>query len=207
MSSISIIGTGTSAARSARWRWRRRHRRGHRPQSSKAADLAKDLRQQRHDGRAMPPSQRHRRRGPALRHVVPFVTQYGDALGGQGHRRHHNPFNATADRLAIPDDTPIAQNCQGRPGRASVVKAFNAVFGHVLAEGRTLDVFIAGDDARAKAGVASSSRVWAAPDGRRRLQHGELAGRNHLVMIVLPARTMGSPTSPSAADHGDHRHD
>jgi len=35
-----------------------------------------------------------------------------------------------------------------------VVKAFNTIFGVVLAQGRPLDVFIAGDDARAKAGVA-----------------------------------------------------
>jgi len=35
-----------------------------------------------------------------------------------------------------------------------VVKAFNTIFGVVLAQGRPLDVFIAGDDARAKAGMA-----------------------------------------------------
>lgn len=37
---------------------------------------------------------------------------------------------------------------------ARVVKAFNTVFGHVLKEGRTLDVFFAGDDAQAKAQVS-----------------------------------------------------
>jgi predicted dinucleotide-binding enzyme len=35
-----------------------------------------------------------------------------------------------------------------------VVKAFNTVFGHVLEKGRTLDVFMAGDDAQAKARVS-----------------------------------------------------
>ena len=40
------------------------------------------------------------------------------------------------------------------PASASVVKAFNTVFGVVLAQGRPLDVFIAGDDARAKGGVS-----------------------------------------------------
>ena len=34
------------------------------------------------------------------------------------------------------------------------MKAFNTVFGAVLAQGRPLDVFMAGDDARAKAEVA-----------------------------------------------------
>ena len=40
------------------------------------------------------------------------------------------------------------------PASASVVKAFNTIFGVVLAQDRPLDVFIAGDDAQAKAGVA-----------------------------------------------------
>jgi predicted dinucleotide-binding enzyme len=35
------------------------------------------------------------------------------------------------------------------------VKAFNTLFRHVLAEVRPLDVFIAGDDAQAKASVAA----------------------------------------------------
>ena len=35
------------------------------------------------------------------------------------------------------------------------MKAFNTVFGHVLAEGRPLDVLFAGDDARAKASVSA----------------------------------------------------
>ena len=35
------------------------------------------------------------------------------------------------------------------------MKAFNTVFGHVLAQGGPLDVFIAGDDAEAKASVSA----------------------------------------------------
>ncbi len=35
------------------------------------------------------------------------------------------------------------------------MKAFNTVFGHVLAPGRPLDVLFAGDDARAKASVSA----------------------------------------------------
>jgi predicted dinucleotide-binding enzyme len=87
--------------------------------------------------------------------VVPVVTQYGDALAGKVIIDISNPFNSEADGLAIPDDTSIAQEVdKAAPASASVVKAFNTVFGVVLAQGRPLDVFIAGDDARAKAGVA-----------------------------------------------------
>ena len=87
--------------------------------------------------------------------VVPVVAQYGDALAGKVIVDISNPFNATADGLAIPDDTSIAQEvAKAAPASASVVKAFNTIFGVVLAQGRPLDVFIAGDDARAKAGVA-----------------------------------------------------
>jgi 8-hydroxy-5-deazaflavin:NADPH oxidoreductase len=87
--------------------------------------------------------------------VVPVVTEYGDALAGKVIVDISNPFNATADGLAIPDDTSIAQEvAKAAPASASVVKAFNTIFGVVLAQGRPLDVFIAGDDARAKAGVA-----------------------------------------------------
>ena len=87
--------------------------------------------------------------------VVPVVAQYGEALAGKVIVDISNPFNSEADGLAIPDDTSIAQEVdKAAPASASVVKAFNTIFGVVLAQGRPLDVFIAGDDARAKAGVA-----------------------------------------------------
>jgi predicted dinucleotide-binding enzyme len=87
--------------------------------------------------------------------VVPVVTQYGDALSGKVIIEISNPFNSEADGLAIPDDTSIAQDvAKAAPADASVVKAFNTVFGHVLKKGRTLDVFIAGDDAQAKKHVS-----------------------------------------------------
>ena len=87
--------------------------------------------------------------------VVPVVAQYGDALAGKVIVDISNPFNSAADGLAMPDGTSIAQEvAKAAPASASVVKAFNTIFGVVLAQGRPLDVFIAGDDARAKAGVA-----------------------------------------------------
>jgi predicted dinucleotide-binding enzyme len=84
--------------------------------------------------------------------VVPVVAQYGDALAGKVIVDISNPFNPTADGLAIPDDTSVAQEvAKVAPASASVVKAFNTIFGVVLAKGRPLDVFMAGDDADAKA--------------------------------------------------------
>jgi predicted dinucleotide-binding enzyme len=93
----------------------------------------------------------------ALRYadVVPVVTQYGNALADKVIIDISNPFNADANGLAIPEDTSIAQDvAKAAPASARVVKAFNTVFGHVLKEGRTLDVFFAGDDKRAKAAVS-----------------------------------------------------
>lgn len=87
--------------------------------------------------------------------VVPVVTQYGEALAGKVIVDISNPFNSAADGLAIADDTSIARGvAKVAPTGASVVKAFNTIFGHVLKEGRTLDVLFAGDDAQAKAQVS-----------------------------------------------------
>lgn len=112
-------------------------------------------------------------------HVVPVVAQYGDALAGKVIVDISNPFNAAADGLAIPDGTSVAQQvAKAAPASASVVKAFNTIFGVVLGQGRPLDVFLAGDDVRAKADVAAFIEPRPAPAGRRRVAHGALAGRN-----------------------------
>ena len=112
--------------------------------------------------------------------VVPVVAQYGDALAGKVIVDICNPVNSAADGLAIPDGTSIAQEvAKAAPASASVVKAFNTTFGAVLAKGRPLDVFIAGDDAARQGGRGGVHREpRAAPARRRRLEHGALAGRN-----------------------------
>jgi predicted dinucleotide-binding enzyme len=88
--------------------------------------------------------------------AVPVVTQYGDALDGKILVDITNPFNPSATGLATPDDTSIAQMvARAAPARAHVVKAFNTIFRDVLAAGGPLDVFMAGDDAQAKASVSA----------------------------------------------------
>jgi 8-hydroxy-5-deazaflavin:NADPH oxidoreductase len=89
--------------------------------------------------------------------AVPVVARYGDALAGKVIIDISNTFTtANATRLVTPDGTSGAQEiAKAAPASAHVVKAFNTVFGHVLAQGRPLDVLIAGDDARAKASVSA----------------------------------------------------
>ncbi len=88
--------------------------------------------------------------------AVPVVAQYGDALAGKVIIDISNTFNADATGVVTPDGTSGAQEiAKAVPASAHVVKAFNTVFGHVLAQGRPMDVFFAGDDARAKASVSA----------------------------------------------------
>jgi len=89
--------------------------------------------------------------------AVPVVTQYGDALAGKIIVDITNPFNADATGLVTADGTSIAQEiAKAAPASAHVLKAFNTIFGHVLAQDdRTMDVLFAGDDAAAKARVSA----------------------------------------------------
>jgi len=102
--------------------------------------------------------------------AVPIVSQYGDALAGKVIIDITNPFNPSATGLATPHDTSIAQMvAKAAPASALVVKAFNTIFRDVLAAGGPLDVFMAGDDAQAKASVSAfikslGLRPWDAGD-------------------------------------------
>src|SRR6202042_3806971 len=75
--------------------------------------------------------------------AVAVVAQYGDALAGKVIIDVSNTFNADATALVTPDGSSGAQEIANAvPASAHVVKAFNTVFGHVLAQGRPLDVFL-----------------------------------------------------------------
>jgi 8-hydroxy-5-deazaflavin:NADPH oxidoreductase len=93
--------------------------------------------------------------------AVPVVSEYGQALAGKVIVDITNPFDADDfTGLVTPDDISAAQQiAAAAPADAHVVKAFNTLFGHVLAARRPgaepLDVFVAGDDASAKARVSS----------------------------------------------------
>jgi len=88
--------------------------------------------------------------------AVPIVTQYGDALAGKVIIDITNTSNADATALVTPEGTSGAQEiAKAVPASAYVVKAFNTLFGHILAQGGPLDVLIAGDDAHAKASVSA----------------------------------------------------
>jgi len=84
------------------------------------------------------------------------VADYGDALDGKVIIDIANPVAPDLSGLVTPASSSGAQEiAKGAPAGAHVVKAFNTVFGHVLAKGGRLDAFIAADDAEAKAGVST----------------------------------------------------
>jgi predicted dinucleotide-binding enzyme len=88
--------------------------------------------------------------------AVPVVEDFGEALAGMVGVDVTNPFNATVTGLATPGDTSNAQLiAEALPAGAHVVKAFNTLFRQVLAAGGPLDVFLAADDAEAKASVSA----------------------------------------------------
>ncbi|GAA3859353.1 NAD(P)-binding domain-containing protein [Leifsonia kafniensis] len=89
------------------------------------------------------------------------VAGYGDALAGKALIDITNPVDfATFDSLVVAPGTSAAEEIAAlaAPG-AVVVKAFNTAFAGTLVAGTVadvpLDIFIAGDDAEAKAAVVS----------------------------------------------------
>jgi 8-hydroxy-5-deazaflavin:NADPH oxidoreductase len=88
-----------------------------------------------------------------------IARQLGNKLAGKIVVDIANPLNSTYDGLATAPDSSSAEDLAKvvAPG-ARVVKAFNTTYAGTLivgqVAGRPLDVFIAGDDADAKASVA-----------------------------------------------------
>jgi 8-hydroxy-5-deazaflavin:NADPH oxidoreductase len=84
------------------------------------------------------------------------VADFGEALDGKVIIDITNPVAPDMSGLVTPHGSSGAQEiAKGAPSGAHVVKAFNTIFGHVLAKGGRLDAFIAGDDAKAKARVST----------------------------------------------------
>jgi len=88
-----------------------------------------------------------------------IARQLGAKLAGKVVVDIANPLNATYDGLVTAPDSSSAEDlAKAAVAGAKVVKAFNTTFAGTLVAGRVagqpLDVFIAGDDADAKAKVA-----------------------------------------------------
>ena len=84
------------------------------------------------------------------------VTAYADALTGKVIIDVTNPMSPDLTGLVTPHGSSGAQElAKHLPAGTHVVKAFNTLFGHVLAKRERLDAFFAGDDAAAKARVST----------------------------------------------------
>lgn len=157
MSTISIIGSGSMAAAIAG----RVAKAGHTVEvlgrdAAKARALADQLASGATTGKyGVAPA------GDIVILAVPYsgaaaaVADFGESLDGKVIIDVTNPVSPDATGLVTPAGSSGAQEIAKRaPSGACVVKAFNTIFGHVLAKGERLDAFIAGDDAAAKARVS-----------------------------------------------------
>jgi 8-hydroxy-5-deazaflavin:NADPH oxidoreductase len=83
------------------------------------------------------------------------VAEFGKALDGKVIVDITNPVAPDLSGLVVPRGSSAAQEiARNLPTNSHVVKAFNTLFGHVLARDGRLDAFIAADDAQAKARVS-----------------------------------------------------
>ncbi len=153
MSTISIIGSGGMAAAIAG----RAAKAGHTVEvigrdAAKAATLADKLASGATTGTygAAPA-------GDIVILAVPYsgaaavAADFGDALDGKVIIDITNSAAPDLSGLLAPHGSSGAQEiAKGLPAGAHVVKAFNTIFGHVLAKGERLDAFFAVDDAKAK---------------------------------------------------------
>ena len=115
--------------------------------------------------------------------AAPVVSQYGDALAGKVIVDISNAFDRTGTGLVTPDGSSAAQEtAKAAPASAHVVKAFNTLFGHVLAadegEGRPAGrVHRRRRCRRQGTCVIVHREPRPAPAGHRRPENGALAGR------------------------------
>jgi 8-hydroxy-5-deazaflavin:NADPH oxidoreductase len=118
--------------------------------------------------------------------VLDVVRQYGEELAGKLLVDITNPINSDFTDFVTPEDSFGAQEIvKAAPADADVVKAFNTQFSHILAagpvEGHPLDVFLAGDDAQAKARVSAFIETL----GLRPMDTGQLPMARTLEHLAL----------------------
>ncbi|SMH42752.1 hypothetical protein SAMN06295885_2050 [Rathayibacter oskolensis] len=87
--------------------------------------------------------------------AVDVVAHFGGALAGKILVDITNPFNGDASGVVTTLGHSVAEQIAAvAPHDAHVVKAFNTIFGGVIAADAPVDAFFAGDSAEAKARVA-----------------------------------------------------
>ena len=135
-----------------------------------AGELAGDVGGRR--GRRRARWRRRRPRDP-LRAIDTCSSRYGDQLGREDGRRHHQPRRprvVRAARRSRPARPP--RRSPRRPPGANVVKAWNTTFAGTLVEGEVagqpIDVLVASDDDDAKAAVRQIVEDGGPRAGRRR---------------------------------------
>ena len=88
--------------------------------------------------------------------AVETVAHYGETLAGKILVDITNPFNADGSGLVTTPGNSVSQQiAAAAPEGAHVVKAFNTIFGGVIAADKAVHALFAGDDAEAKARVAT----------------------------------------------------
>jgi len=170
---------------------------------SKAADLSKALGGgATTGGMGHRPGRGHRHRGPVVRRCRGrSFAQYGDALAGKVIVDISNPFNSTFDGLAHREETSIAQEAaKAAPAKRQRGEGVQHHLRHVLEKGRP-DVFIAGDNAQAKASVeAFIESLGLRPLDVGGLKMAHWAGRSgRWSRWASPTTGWGTWTSPSAS--------
>jgi len=114
--------------------------------------------------------------------AVKVLTDFGKALDDKVIIDITNPIASDLSGLVTPHGSSGAQEIARQiPASAHVVKAFNTLFGHVLAKGERLDAFIAADDTDAKARVS----VFLESLGLRPLDVGDLQMAQSLEWLGL----------------------
>lgn len=123
-----------------------------------------------------------------------IIQQYHAQLPGKILVNITNPLNATYDGLATPPGSSDAEEIAGMvPQGTRVVKAFNTTFARTLVAGavagQPLDVFIAGDDAEAKATISQLVEAG----GLRAIDVGPLSRARQLEGIGFLGITLQGP--------------